>query len=133
MPARHLRRARGSRHMASTNFSDNGSVNRAQLTSSWLLTCQNPSIVTFYGSPSPSVLIECMVGAKADSGFFDQHSNCTFQLRKQKIEISREESKMKLAPRIFLFTILAGGGLFAMTIRSGSAKVRDFAAPAERN
>jgi hypothetical protein len=40
---------------------------------------------------------------------------------------------MKLAQRIFLYTVLAGALMFVMTIRSGSAKVRDFAAPAERS
>jgi hypothetical protein len=40
---------------------------------------------------------------------------------------------MKLSQKTFLYTVLAGALVFAMTIRSGSAKVRDFAAPAERN
>ena len=40
---------------------------------------------------------------------------------------------MKLAPKIFLYTVLAGALVFVTTIRSGIAKVRDFAAPAERN
>src|SRR5208282_1578999 len=40
---------------------------------------------------------------------------------------------MKLAQKAFLTTVLAGALVFAMTIRSGSAKVRDFAVPAERS
>ncbi len=40
---------------------------------------------------------------------------------------------MKLPPKILLYTVLAGALVFVMTIRSGNAKVRDFAAPAERN
>lgn len=40
---------------------------------------------------------------------------------------------MKLAPKTFLYTVLAGALVFVMTIRSGGAKVRDFAAPAEQN
>jgi hypothetical protein len=40
---------------------------------------------------------------------------------------------MKSVPKTFLYTVLAGALVFVMTIRSGIAKARDFAAPAERN
>jgi hypothetical protein len=40
---------------------------------------------------------------------------------------------MKLAQKAFLYTVLAGALAFVMTMRSGSAKARNFAAPAERN
>jgi hypothetical protein len=40
---------------------------------------------------------------------------------------------MKLTPKTFLYTSLAEALVFAMTIRSGSAKVRNFAAPDEHS
>ena len=40
---------------------------------------------------------------------------------------------MKLTPKTFLYTSLAGALVFAMTIRSESATVREIAAPAEHN
>ena|SRR5271163_3383628 len=40
---------------------------------------------------------------------------------------------MKLTQKTFLYMVLAGALVFVMTIRSGGAKVRDFAPPAERS
>jgi hypothetical protein len=40
---------------------------------------------------------------------------------------------MKLAPKTALYTVLAGALALVMTVRAGSAKVREFVAPAEGN